>query len=113
MIVKVVYNYSYGGFELSRQAVEWMAKRGHPAAIEYLKDNPERIDRGWLWPDPDKLPRHDPLLVEVVEELGEDAGETLVVAEIGGNKYYITEHDGLEDLHTPEMDDWVVVEENT
>tara|TARA_R100000995_G_scaffold38122_1_gene17622 strand:+ start:134 stop:475 length:342 start_codon:yes stop_codon:yes gene_type:complete len=113
MIVKVVYHRDYGGFELSRQAVEWLAKRGHPAAIKYLKDNPERTDRGWLWPPYWELPRHDPLLVQVVEELGKDAGSCLVVEEIGGDRYYITEHDGLETLYTPEMDVWVVVEENT
>lgn len=113
MTVKVVYNRNYGGFRLSRQAVEWMAKRGHPAAIEYLKDNPERTDSGWLWPDPCELPRHDPLLVEVVEELGKDAGATLAVAEIDGNRYYVTEYDGFETVYTPEMDVWVVVEENT
>ena len=115
MIVKVVYHPHYGGFELSKQAVKWMAKRGQPAAIEYLKEWRPNKKIGWLWPEPEELPRHDPLLVAVVEELGKEAGSGLVVKEIGGDRYYITEFDGLETVYTPEMDGapWVVVKENT
>lgn len=112
MIVKVVYHPYYGGFGLSKRAVEWMAKRGHPSAISCLKKW-RKDQKKWLWPDPQSLPRHDPVLVAAVEALGKEAGSGLVVEEIGGDKYYMTEFDGKETLYTPEMEDipWVEVKE--
>jgi len=51
------------------------------------------------------LERHDPILVQVVEELGEEANGTyadLQIEEIIGNKYRIDEYDGNESVSTPE-----------
>ena len=72
----------------------------------------------------EKLPRHDPCLVEAVEEFiflanyGMDVNEypyrehksveilscsILSVVEFKGNKYFIDEYDGAEELMTPEI----------
>lgn len=53
--------------------------------------------------------RTDPVLVQVVEELGDKAnGEyaELSVVEFSGNKYRICEYDGLEWLETPDSIQW-------
>lgn len=58
--------------------------------------------------------RHDPVLIEVVEELGEKAnGEytNLLIREIEGNRYRISEYDGNEWVITPEEDLYVTIEE--
>lgn len=95
---KVVYNTAVcGGIALSEKAVAWLKERGFKEQVEpnvlycYLDYMPQ-------------LTRHDPLLVECVETLGDDAngigGEwvktkvDLHVATIVGNYYYIDDHDG-------------------
>lgn len=87
---KVVINTEFGGFGLSREAETWLAKRGiwqkYPD-IKSLKD----------------LPRHEPLLVECVEELGGKASDCYTILEvkkIKHNRYYIEEYDGKEYIVT-------------
>jgi len=53
--------------------------------------------------------RTDPILIQVVEELGDKAnGEyaELSIVEFSGNKYRICEYDGLEWLETPDSIQW-------
>ena len=56
------------------------------------------------------IPRHDPALVEVVEELGKEANgmcADLAIAEIPkGTKYRIDEYDGNESVMTIDDYDW-------
>lgn len=55
-----------------------------------------------------KVERHDPILVQVVEELGDKAsGEfsKLQVVEVDGH-YRINEYDGYESVETPYQIDW-------
>ena len=96
---KVVINSCYGGFGLSE------------AAEERFKELAGKEYQPW---GPDFVPRHDPILVQVVEELGEEAasGEysELNVREITGTQYWIEEHDGYEILHTPENMRWTTIE---
>ena len=106
MATKVVYNSCYGGFGLSLKAVDWLKKKGctlpEPEAdygiyLQYLFDN---------------LDRHNPLLVQCVEELGDDAsGECakLKICEIAGNVYRIDEYDGMETVVEPPDQDWISV----
>ena len=103
MTVKVVYNTCFGGFRLSRKAVEWLAERGVAAAIHALEgvsvnDDPYISSRD--------LPRHHPLLVLCVETLG-DAANTrhskLGVEELRGRKYRIEEYDGSETVMEPAL----------
>ena len=92
---KVVINSCYGGFGLSDKA------------IARLKD----LGLEFRWEH--DIPRHHPLLVQVVEELGEKASgsyASLEVLEINSKLYQVTEYDGLEGIKTPgDHVDWVVI----
>lgn len=57
----------------------------------------------------DNVSRHDPVLVQVVEELGDKAnGEyaKLRIVEVSG-PYRIDEYDGSESVETPDSYDWI------
>lgn len=75
--MKVVINNCYGRFNLSYEAITLIAdKIGNPL---WFRDSP-------LW-----INRHEPALVEVVEELGEKANtlnSNLVIIEIPGDHVY-------------------------
>ena len=95
---EVVYNDCYGGFSLSDKALSWLKERGLD-----LEDN--------TYPHEDELPRHHPLLIKCVKELGSEAGNELsklVIAEVSSQsgKYLIREYDGLEWIETPESITW-------
>lgn len=54
--------------------------------------------------------RHDPVLIQVVEELGDEAnGEyaKLAIEEVDG-PYRISEYDGFESVETPGGCDWII-----
>lgn len=56
--------------------------------------------------------RHDPILIQVVEELGELANglfANLKIEEVKGNKYHIYDYDGMEQLETPESIKWIEI----
>ena len=91
---KVVYHRGYGGFCLSEKMQDWMREHGHP---EYAVFDPE-------------IERHNPLLVQCVEEAGEGYYCERGIVEIPGNKYWIEEYDGAEKVHTPEWMEWVVID---
>jgi hypothetical protein len=61
-----------------------------------------------------ELPRHDPKLIQAVENFGIEKASgwaaDLLIEEIEGNKYRIKEYDGLEFVETPETIDWEIVE---
>lgn len=90
---KIVINTCYGGFSLSREAIELMAAWGHEEALEVLK-------RDTFYAYLPKTLRNDALLVKVVETLGEKAsGEVtdLKVVEIPDEvEWIIEEYDGNE-----------------
>ena len=142
-MTKVVYNACYGGFSLSKEAVQryWEIK-GQQVWIEDDKECPSLgIWTVWLTP-PEERPvrkknwkslsmderiaynrayseqtwhnrnvdRHDPVLVQVVEELGDKANgqcAKLRIAEVSG-PYRIDEYDGSESVETPEGYDWII-----
>ena len=112
---KVVYNNCFGGFSLSKKAGEWLLEHNieepYKSAIE---DDIQKIN------DPEsiitsvysEIPRHHPLLVQCVEELGKAAnGECakLVIEEIYSNIYKIDEYDGNETIITRDTIDGVVI----
>lgn len=84
--MKLVINKCYGGFGLSRLAYERLAELG-----------------GRLPLDPDSDNRADPLLIQVVEELGTRANGScaeLAIVEIpDGIEWEINEYDGSESVH--------------
>ena len=112
---KVVYNNCYGGFSLSAEAT----KLGRQ-----LSDNPkwggailegEKYDDGTIANifEPDvnfvDLPRHDPILVQVVEQLGQKADGKYANLKIAivEYKYRIDQYDGNETVYTPEYVEWI------
>lgn len=93
---KVVINVQFGGFSLSGEA---KARFEELAGFEFC-----RVD----------TPRHEPILVQVVEEMGDAASgpyTTLLVKEFEGNRYRILEQDGWEDLETPKSIRWTTTDD--
>lgn len=98
-IHKIVINASYGGFVLSDEARSRLK--------ELCQENGEQYDYEWI------LPRHDPILVQVVEELGSERASaecaTLRVVSISGRTYRISDYDGHETIITPNLEEWTVI----
>ena len=135
-MTKVVFNQCYGGFSLSKEACQryWDIK-GQQVWIEgdhysftvWLVPPEERLkkrDRYSMtmdervaynkeyseqtWRYDRSVSRHDPILVKVVEELGEKANGSyadLQIEEVEG-LYHINEYDGMERVMTPSDYKW-------
>jgi hypothetical protein len=111
-MAKVIYNACFGGFSLSNEAMDRMVELGYDG----LKPNPEYIQNSKsifhnhkYYGDYD-IPRHNPILVQVVEELGDKADgmcAKLAIAEVSG-PYRIDEYDGSERVVEPDGYDWIV-----
>ena len=92
---KVVYNTAViGGLHLSDKALTWLSARGLEVEFEAGRN---------YGPYVNNIPRHNKLLVECIETLGDDANgpeegwtsqAELQVATITGKYYYIDDHDG-------------------
>jgi hypothetical protein len=93
-INKVVINDSYGGYGLSEEAKARLKELGQ----EYGKY---------------EIPRHDPILIRVIEELGSDRASgnhaQLKIVEIVGRTYRVEEYDGMEWVVTPNIEEWTVI----
>jgi len=107
---KVVISPCYGGFGISKKGALWILERLSEDKREqvdedgrYLSYSVEEVLDG----------RHDPLLVEMVETLGtEEASDSyakLIVKEIPGNLYRVTEYDGYESLEFPDDLLWTCI----
>jgi hypothetical protein len=124
--VKVVYNFWYGGFGLSEEAVFRYAElkgltlypeKGRYGLVTYhLIPKGERAKKGWSLEDQlsvGGIPRHDPALVQVVEELGhaaDDKNASLAIREIPkGSRYWIHQYDGNERVMLDTEFEWVQV----
>ena len=103
-MVRIVYNTCYGGYILSDKAIKryWEIK-GEPNPEDWLKRK--------------VFERHDPILLQVIDEIGlaEAAGsryaELAIVELPRGTKYYINEYDGLENVMTEENIKWSIAGE--
>tara|TARA_Y100000592_G_scaffold47682_2_gene75716 strand:+ start:591 stop:977 length:387 start_codon:yes stop_codon:yes gene_type:complete len=128
MSIEVVYNEQYGGFSLSEAAAKRMAELGNEEAIEEvkrIKEERERLLEEWekkllkecitdIWDFYlEKTPRHDPILVQTVRELGLDKASggscTLKIKTLKGNRYIIRECDGAEWIVEPDDMKWIHV----
>jgi hypothetical protein len=95
--ITVLYNNTYGGFCLSDKAVNIYNER-----MKKIKDNFEFISYE-TGPAPTFI-RHDPILVEIYNELGCDFNDYLTniisttIPKKYENYYYINEYDGLENV---------------
>jgi hypothetical protein len=139
-MTKVVYNACYGGFNLSREACKrYWELQGKEVWIEngdfmdmftvWLVPSEERLTKPepWYsapieeriaynkkhseqtWSD-HNITRHDPILVQVVEEMGAKADgmcAKLAIAEVSG-PYRIDEYDGYETVKQPDGYDWII-----
>lgn len=128
--MKVVINTCYGGFSLSPKAVKWLAdKRGQQCYffqsrhidgkhtyipfdgefpeglfwVAFSTDKPTHENYSKYRLDCRPSDRTDPLLVQVVEELGEQANGSaaeLKVFDIPDDvKWHISDFDGIETIH--------------
>lgn len=91
---KVVINVCHGGFGLSEEAID-----------RFLELKGQSLNF-------DTIERDDPILVQVVEELGSnsfDLGTKLKVVEVpAGQLYRIDEYDGFESIEFRDSIDWKV-----
>lgn len=99
-MAKVVYNADYGGFGLSDAAVaRYIELKG------FVLNREEYLEK-YL------IPRHDPCLVQVVEELGtnvDTAYSKLRIREVpDGSRYRIHEYDGFESVILESEEEWCV-----
>jgi hypothetical protein len=111
--MKIVISVKHGGFGLSKAAFDRLLAEGHPAAKEESEEREKwkkdpvyggfyregsTLDRSWLT----DIPRDDPSLVRLVEEMGEEANgcfAKLKVVEIpDGVDWEISEYDGWETI---------------
>lgn len=106
-MAKIVYNDCYGGFSLSMEAAELYERLGGTAEVRRwtLRGNTyASIDSS--------ISRTDPVLVQVVETLGERANNrtsNLQIVEVpDGTLYRIMEYDGSEWIETPADIEWKV-----
>ena len=113
-MTKIVYNRCYGGFSLSEEATERYGELLGKKVTKgekfcgfqvYLFDG-ERFYSG-------DLSRTDPLLIQVIEELGSEKASGLYakldIEELpSGCRYRITEYDGFESIETDTTVDWSV-----
>jgi hypothetical protein len=137
-MTKIVYNACYGGFSLSHEAVMRYAEiKGmtlHPNkgafGYDYYLCPPEEFERIYaeekvkpvspsrfirsneLYFCERDIERTDPVLVQVVEELGDAANGShakLRIVELpAGTLYMIDEYDGFESVTTQDGYDWKV-----
>jgi len=138
-MTKIVYNACYGGFSLSHEAIMRYAEikditlyphKGQFGLTSYYLCSIEEYDRiqaeenaapvglgryarsnAMYFSDRD-IERNDPILVQVVEELGDKANGShakLRIEEISpGTMYRIDEYDGYESVETKDSYDWKV-----
>lgn len=112
---KIVYNACHGGFGLSRKAINRLLEI-HPSQIIIGAIHDEIAVHDELgWKNYDSfdiyaIPRHDPYMVQVVEEMGQESfgcHAELAILEIEGDTYRIEEYDGAESVETPNTIEWV------
>ena len=122
--MKIVYNTCYGGYGLSEEAV---IRYTELAGIKIYPEKESFYTMYYLTPpsgnkelddnrdtfEVSGIERHDHLLVQVVEELGEEANSRfskLTIYETDSRMYRIDEYDGYETVKTGYSDDsWVIV----
>ena len=93
--VKVVANGCFGGYGFNELGEAIFADLGYP--------------------DPMSLPRHHPVLVKIVEEMGNEIsglGSDLYVETIKGHEYRIKEYDGSETVVVPGQSNYIKVDSN-
>lgn len=112
---KVVFNACYGGYSLSKKAVQWLAENAceevKAIANKELKETcSEYINKAYILHG---VKRHCPDLVRCVETLNDEANgflANLEIRELKGNKYRIEDYDGLETVYEPEDEEYITID---
>ena len=112
-MTKIVYNACYGGFSLSDSAIElYLQLKGFVYVKTEGRWGSSFDVKGWEDFYHRDIDRADPILVQVVETLGEKANGDCAKLRIEdipkGTLYRITEYDGYESIETKEDLDWRV-----
>ena len=97
---KVAYNTCYGGFSLSEKAKMFYRELTGMKEDDYL--------------DVHDIPRHDPVLISVIETLGSEANGSyarIAIRTIDSSAYRISEYDGAERVITPADENYILIEE--
>jgi hypothetical protein len=113
-MTKIVYNACYGGFGLSPVALKRYAEL---AGLSYGEEVCEGTmifasmhDKNGEYVSQRDLSRTDPILIQVVEELGDKANgshaKLSMIALPAGTKYRLEEYDGFETVMTFEDYKW-------
>ena len=103
--MKIVINKCFGGFSISKEAAEVMAKNGCKRAKKELQESKDGVFYGYglVKGMRGEYDRTSPYLINAVETLGKKSWghcAKLKVFEIpDGIEYYIDNYDGLETIH--------------
>lgn len=96
--MKVAYNSCYGGFSISLKAFNRLVELGHLGALMYKESR--SINDNCIYFDHKYTKRHNPLLIQIIEELGKEANgdcSNIKIKEVDDQDHYkITEYDGWE-----------------
>ena len=110
--IEVVINQAWGGFGLSNKACDRLDELGCRPKVDYSDvEDPEGEDAMNRYTFYSQIPRDNPLLIQVLKELGNDAnGESarLVIkeTETDNGAYWIAEYDGQEQVFDYEPCDY-------
>ena len=117
-MTKIVYNACFGGFGLSPVALKRYAELADLSYSEEVYEGAmtkffaSMHDKDGEYVSERDLPRTDPILIQVVEELGKNANSRfsdLRIIELpAGTKYRIDEYDGSESIMTVNDYEWSV-----
>lgn len=103
--MKIVLNKCFGGFAISKEAAEFMAKNGCERAKKELEHSKKGNWYGYGYVagmdgSYDRTSEHLILAVETLKEKANGSSASLRVIEIpDGIDYYINEYDGVESVH--------------
>lgn len=104
--MKIAINVCFGGFSISIVAAEWMAEHGDTQAkaeLEKFKQEGQWYGFGYVHGhEVIGYERHNPLLIQAIEALGDKADGDLAALKIieipDGTDYEIAEYDGMEHI---------------
>lgn len=111
-MTKIAYNACFGGFSLSDLAVKRYLDIKRIVPVEVKNSYGTHLEvNGQYFSDLD-IPRTDPALIQVIEEMGDKANgmcARLCIAELEpGTLYRIDEYDGSESVVTQDGYEWSV-----
>lgn len=114
-MAKIVYNNCFGGFSVSKLVIERMIELGSAEAKEILDKSKlyTAYSQEVFYTD-EKIKRHDPLLVQAIEELGNKANgqcSKLCIFKTDADAYRIKDYDGQETVKEKyfDSDGWILL----